>query len=62
MTWTTQRQRRLPVEAVSQQPAGAALVLSGARPPERIGVPPWWVVPAFRSTPRPGDAAVRISP
>jgi type IV secretion system protein VirD4 len=50
VTWTTQRQRRLPVEAVSQQPAGSALVLSGARPPERIGVPAWWLVPAFRST------------
>jgi type IV secretory pathway TraG/TraD family ATPase VirD4 len=48
VTWTTRRQRRLPVEAVSQQPPGGALVLAGARPPERVGVPPWWVVPVFR--------------
>jgi type IV secretory pathway TraG/TraD family ATPase VirD4 len=51
VTWTTRRQRRLPVESVSQQPPGTALVLSGARPPERISVPAWWLVPAFRSTP-----------
>jgi type IV secretory pathway TraG/TraD family ATPase VirD4 len=51
VTWTTQRQRRLPVEAVSQQLPGTALVLSGSRPPERIGVPAWWLVPAFRSPP-----------
>jgi type IV secretory pathway TraG/TraD family ATPase VirD4 len=48
VTWTTHRQRRLPVEAVSQLPPGGALVLAGARPPERVRVPPWWVVPAFR--------------
>ncbi len=48
VTWSTQRQRRLPVEAVSQQPPGTALVLSGARPPERVLLPPWWAVPAFR--------------
>jgi type IV secretion system protein VirD4 len=48
VTWSTQRQRRLPVEAVSQQPPGGALVLAGSRPPERVGLPPWWVVPPFR--------------
>jgi type IV secretion system protein VirD4 len=48
VTWTTKRQRRLPIEAVSQQPPGGALVLAGARPPERVRVPPWWAVPAFR--------------
>ncbi len=51
VTWSTQRQRRLPVEAVSQQPRGGALVLVGARPPERVGQPPWWVVPEFRPGP-----------
>ena len=50
VTWSTQRQRRLPVETVSQQPPGGALVLAGARPPERVGLPPWWVVPQFRPT------------
>jgi type IV secretory pathway TraG/TraD family ATPase VirD4 len=48
VTWSTQRQRRLPLEAVSQQPPGTALVLAGARPPERIVLPPWWSVSAFR--------------
>ncbi len=47
VTWTTHRQRRLPVEAVSQQPPGGALVLAGARPPERVRVPPWWALPVF---------------
>jgi type IV secretory pathway TraG/TraD family ATPase VirD4 len=51
VTWTTHRQRRLPVEAVSQQAPGSALVLSGARPPERVLVPPWWMVAAFRPAP-----------
>jgi type IV secretory pathway TraG/TraD family ATPase VirD4 len=53
VTWSTQRQRRLPVDAVSQQPPGTALVLSGARPPERVVLPPWWSVGAFRSVPSP---------
>jgi type IV secretory pathway TraG/TraD family ATPase VirD4 len=48
VTWATQRQRRLPVEAVSQQPAATALVLSGRRPPERVVLPPWWAISAFR--------------
>jgi type IV secretory pathway TraG/TraD family ATPase VirD4 len=48
VTWSTHRQRRLPVDAVSQQPPGGAIVLAGAQPPARIAVPPWWVVPDFR--------------
>jgi type IV secretion system protein VirD4 len=55
VTWTTRRQRRLPVDAVSQQPPGGALLLAGARPPERVRLPPWWVVPVFR--PRPPTPA-----
>jgi type IV secretory pathway TraG/TraD family ATPase VirD4 len=51
VTWSPQRQRRLPVDAVNQQPPGTALVLSGARPPERVALPPWWMVSAFRLTP-----------
>jgi type IV secretory pathway TraG/TraD family ATPase VirD4 len=51
VTWSTHRQRRLPVETVSQQPPGTALVLSGARPPERIALPPWWAVAAFKGAP-----------
>jgi type IV secretory pathway TraG/TraD family ATPase VirD4 len=51
VTWSTQRQRRLPVDAVSQQPPGTALVLAGARSPERILLPPWWMISAFRTAP-----------
>jgi type IV secretory pathway TraG/TraD family ATPase VirD4 len=51
VTWATHRQRRLPVEAISQQPPGSALVLSGARPPERVALPPWWMVAVFRPAP-----------
>jgi type IV secretory pathway TraG/TraD family ATPase VirD4 len=53
VTWSTHRQRRLPVDAVNQQPPGTALVLSGARRPERVVLPPWWSIGAFRSVPTP---------
>lgn len=46
-TWSTRRQRRLPVDAVNQQPAGTALVLVGSQPPTRIGLRPWWEVQTF---------------
>lgn len=55
-TWSTHRQRRLPLDAVSQQPAGTALVLEGNRPPTWVGLRPWWEVEPFTaawSTPRP---------
>lgn len=48
VTWAPHRQRRLPVESVSQQPPGTAVVLSGARPPARVSLPPYWAVPLFR--------------
>ena len=47
VTWATRRQRRLPVDEVSQQPRGTAIVLVGARPPERIRLPPWWATPVI---------------
>ncbi|HET9076786.1 MAG TPA: type IV secretory system conjugative DNA transfer family protein [Acidimicrobiales bacterium] len=47
VTWAPHRQRRLPVESVSQQPPGTAVVLSGARPPARVSLPPYWAVPLF---------------
>jgi type IV secretory pathway TraG/TraD family ATPase VirD4 len=47
VTWSTHRQRRLPVDVVSHQPPGTALVLGGPRPPAMVGLPPWWVVPTF---------------
>ncbi|MGH9056760.1 MAG: TraM recognition domain-containing protein, partial [Acidimicrobiales bacterium] len=55
-SWSARRQRRLPIDAVRQQPPGTALVLAGARPPERVGLPPWWAVPAFRPAPEPASA------
>jgi type IV secretion system protein VirD4 len=58
VTWATHRQRRLPVETVSQQAPGRALVLVGARPPEQIWLPPWWAVPAFQPD-RPLSAGPR---
>jgi type IV secretory pathway TraG/TraD family ATPase VirD4 len=48
VTWSTRRQRRLPVEAVSQQRPGTALVISGSRPVESVGLLPWWQVEPFR--------------
>jgi len=48
VTWSTQRQRRLPPDAVSQQPPGSALLLSGSAQPSRVSLPPWWAVPALR--------------
>lgn len=48
VTWSPQRQRRLPVDAVSQQAPGTALVLAGARPPGRVRLPPWWAPGIFR--------------
>jgi type IV secretion system protein VirD4 len=47
-TWSTHRQRRLPVDAVSQQPNGSALVLAGNRAPTRISLPGWWRTPPFQ--------------
>ena len=42
VTWSSQRQRRLPLDAVSQQPQGTALLISGSRPAERVSLTPWW--------------------
>ncbi|MBO0747920.1 MAG: TraM recognition domain-containing protein, partial [Acidimicrobiaceae bacterium] len=46
-TWSTRRQRRLPLDAVSQQPAGTALALVGNLPPTRVRLRPWWEVEPF---------------
>ena len=50
VTWSGHRQRRLPVETVSQQPRGTAILISGREPPGQVRLPPWWTVEAFRST------------
>jgi type IV secretory pathway TraG/TraD family ATPase VirD4 len=49
VTWSHQRQRRLPIEAVSQQRPGTAILLDGARPPQRVMLPPWWNLDHFRA-------------
>jgi type IV secretory pathway TraG/TraD family ATPase VirD4 len=54
VTVSTQRQRRLPVDAVSQLPPGSALLLEGARPPALISLTPWWETPPFAPAPRRG--------
>jgi type IV secretion system protein VirD4 len=58
-TWSTRRQRRLPVDAINQQPGGGAVVLEGSQAPTRVTLRPWWEVPPFAaahlrpSTPEP---------
>jgi type IV secretion system protein VirD4 len=46
-SWAVHRQRRLPVDAVNQLPAGSALVLSGREPPARVRLTPWWATAPF---------------
>jgi type IV secretory pathway TraG/TraD family ATPase VirD4 len=64
VTWTTRRHRRVPFDQVSQQPPGTALVLSGAAPPARVGVPAWADSPTFAAPalPPPGAAAPDAAP
>ena len=50
-TWSTQRQRRLPVDAVHQQPPRSALVLQGPAPPVRVSLRAWWEMEPFRQAP-----------
>lgn len=57
VTWSHQRQRRLPPDAVNQQPPGGALLIAGSSPPARVGLAPWWTVAPFRrEIPPPGRA------
>ncbi len=51
VTWSSQRQRRIPVDAVSSQPRGTALLLSGSKPAERVRLQPWWQIDMIRDTP-----------
>jgi type IV secretory pathway TraG/TraD family ATPase VirD4 len=48
VSWAPHRQRRLPVEAVNQQPRGRAILISGSRPPQDIHLAPWWAIDPFR--------------
>ena len=60
VTWAPHRQRRLPVDSVSQQPAGTGLFLSGPHPPEQVRLPPWWATETFRAPTAGREAARRI--
>lgn len=51
VTWSNQRQRRLPLDAVSQQPRGTALLISGSQPTQRVRVVPWWEMDILRRAP-----------
>jgi type IV secretory pathway TraG/TraD family ATPase VirD4 len=47
VSWSPHRQRRLPVEAVNQQPPGRALMICGSRGVESVALPPWWMIQPF---------------
>ncbi|HET6915237.1 MAG TPA: type IV secretory system conjugative DNA transfer family protein [Acidimicrobiales bacterium] len=57
VTWSNQRQRRLPPDAVNQQPPGCALMLCGAAPPVHVGLPPWWATVPFSRAVAPVERA-----
>jgi type IV secretory pathway TraG/TraD family ATPase VirD4 len=60
VTWSTRRQRRVPVESVSQQPARSAILIAGSSPPETVRLPPWWEVAAL--DPGPPGPLIREQP
>ncbi len=69
VSWTPRRQRRLPVDAVSQLPEGHAVVLAGRQRPALVRLPPWWEVMAFggatagaRAVPAPGHSITSPAP
>ncbi|HTT89188.1 MAG TPA: type IV secretory system conjugative DNA transfer family protein [Acidimicrobiales bacterium] len=47
MTYSSRRQPRLPVDQAHSLPAGAAIVISGARPPSVVHLTNWWDYPPF---------------
>ncbi|HLH99580.1 MAG TPA: type IV secretory system conjugative DNA transfer family protein [Acidimicrobiales bacterium] len=58
-TWSTQRQRRLPTDAVNQLPPGQALLVEGRNPPALVDLRPWWVTPPFAPSPPATPASGR---
>jgi type IV secretory pathway TraG/TraD family ATPase VirD4 len=60
-TWSTHRQRRLPVDAVNQLPTGTALLLEGRHPPARVTLTPWWTTAPFAPVAEPVTPARRLS-
>lgn len=64
VSWTTRRQPRLPVEAVSHLAPGTAVMISGPAPPQLLRLTPWFSSGPF-ATPRPlesGHPRVRQPP
>ncbi|MDQ6782082.1 MAG: type IV secretory system conjugative DNA transfer family protein, partial [Actinomycetota bacterium] len=61
-SWSTQRQRRLPVDAVHQQPPRSALVLAGASAPARVALRAWWELEPFCLAPPTPVAAPTAEP
>lgn len=55
VTWSTRRQRRLPVDSVRERPPGTGLLISGVRSPEVVRLPPWSAIPMLRKPP-PGPS------
>jgi type IV secretory pathway TraG/TraD family ATPase VirD4 len=47
-TYSSRRQARLPVDQAHSLPTGAAIVISGAHPPELAYLTRWWDYPPFR--------------
>jgi type IV secretion system protein VirD4 len=49
VSWTSRRQPRLPVEAVSHLAPGTAVVISGPAPPQLLRLTPWYTSGPFAS-------------
>jgi type IV secretion system protein VirD4 len=47
MTYSSRLQPRLPVDQAHSLPAGAAIIISGARPPDVVHLTNWWDYPPF---------------
>jgi type IV secretion system protein VirD4 len=61
-SWSPHRQRRLPVDALSQLPPGRAVVVSGWSRPGVVWLPPWWQVECFARRQRPMAPSVGLPP
>jgi type IV secretion system protein VirD4 len=59
VTWTTQRQPRLPVDAIRELPPNTAVVLSGADRPATVALPPWWEAPVLDRSAHAGRGPLR---
>jgi type IV secretion system protein VirD4 len=55
VSWGTQRQPRIPVNAVRELAPHTGIVITGGEPPAAVGLPPWWAAPVLQPplTPEP---------